>query len=462
MLAQLNIKPCSPGCRVLAGLTWVSPNASLDRLDLNALERWTGPRAEKQVVPFDSLQHPDWYSREKHWHPWVPQNRDGLWWYRLAPDSTFQPLDEELEAEHLEELSTMVKILRIIYSCIQPEGPRPDNAYHINGLNLSIPHQQDHACRFMLSASGYIRWLKAHRQKDVDRCFRSRLTFQDKKHMQAWGLDLPGGVGVILDLTRDRREMNVGLYLQHNIPVYYPWTLSAAADSTLYHLSPSHLLSSDGDCNTSSIPSPQVDFFFQPTAPGMRGLAVAAQKLPPLTHQVVDFQGWIPRSIQRKAAQCCFQLFYFEEHLSDRGLTQSYIRVYHRFKPHHPNPEHLTTDVCVRERWKFDHAPPAGQFYDLTTQQLKLMEATTPAPVPSQVDPSWGLMIPPLEDTGSHGSAQSKEDNRASTHSEHGIRDVAVQVNLGSCSGLDARIQNFILRLPDNFHVPYDGGLWST
>ncbi|KAG2335615.1 hypothetical protein BDR05DRAFT_344298 [Suillus weaverae] len=464
MLAQSNIAPRRAGSRVLAGLTWVSPNASLDRLDLNALERWTGPMAEKPVVPFDSLQYPDWYAREKHWHPWVPRDQDKSWWHRLPYDNIFRPVDDEVGAK--QELLTMVKILGLIYRHIRPEGPRPDNAYLINDLNLSLPHPQDHARKFMLSAGGYIRWLKAHRQNDIDKCLKEHLTSQDVERMLAWRLDQPGGVGVILDLTRDQREMNIGLYLQHDIPIYYPWTLSAAADSALYRLSPSYLLSMDGE--TSSIPSPNIDFFFQPLLPGRRGLAVTAPKLPPLTHQVLDFQGWIPRSISGKARRRCFQLFYFEEHLLDEGLTQSYLRIYHRFRPNvSPKPEDFATDsmdVCIRERWKFGYAPPAGQFYDMAAHRLKIAEPATLMPVPTPVHPLWGLMIPPPshKDTECQGPVQSETDDPAAADSEQRVRDVVVQVDFGSHNGLDPQIQNFVLRLPDQFHVPHDGGLWSA
>ncbi|KAG1788282.1 hypothetical protein EV424DRAFT_1356202 [Suillus variegatus] len=464
MHAQLNIIPRQPASRTTAGLTWVSPNASLDRLDLlNALERWTGPSAEKPVIPFDSLRYPDWYAREKHWHPWIPRYQDGLWWHQLAPDHTFRPLNDEVGAK--QELSAMVKILGIIYKHIQPEGPRPDNAYLLQDLNLTLPHQQDHARRFMLSVSGYIRWLQAHRPYDVDGCLKKYLTSQDAERMLTWGLDQPGGVGVLLDLTRDQREMNIGLYLRHGIPVYYPWTLSAAADSALWGLSPSHLLSLDDDRETFSDTSPDVDFFFQPLLPGKRGLAVAASKLPPLTHQVVDFQGWTPRSVTRKVGQRCFQLFYFEELLADEGQTQTHLRIFHRFRPHvSPSPEHLATDVCVRERWKFDHAPPAGQFYSVATRQLKPAEPTTAMPVPSPVHPSWGLMIPPIshKDSWCRGPTQTRADNPAATDSERCMNNIVVRVDCGSYGGLDARMRNVVLRLPDQLRVPHDGGLWLT
>ncbi|KAG1860077.1 hypothetical protein F4604DRAFT_1684455 [Suillus subluteus] len=157
VLVQSNVASHHAGSYMLAGLTWVSPNASLNQFDLNALECWTGPMAEKPVVSFDSLQYLD-----------------------------------------------------------------------------CLPHPLENAYRFMLSASGYIQWLKAHHQNDIDKCLKECLTFQDVEHMLAWRLDQPGGVGIILDLTRDQREMNIRLYLQHNILVYYPWTLSAAGNSALY------------------------------------------------------------------------------------------------------------------------------------------------------------------------------------------------------------------------------------
>lgn len=459
MQAQLNIAPSHPDSRVFSGLMWVSPNASLDRLDFNALERWTGPRAENPVVLFDSLQYPDWYAQEKHWHPWVPHKQDGLWWHQIMPDSTFLPLDDEARAK--EDLLGMVKILGVVYRHIRPEGPRPDNAYGIDNINLSLPHTRDHACRFMLSASGYIRWLKAHRPGDMARCLTSR----DVELMQAWRLDQPGGVGVILDLTRDKREMNIGLYLQYNIPVYYPWTLSADTDGAFNHLSPSYLLSLDNYQEKSfSIPPKNFDVFFQPMLPGQRGLAVTAQKLPPLTHQVLDFQGWIPRSISGKAARSCFQLFYFEESLVDVGVAQSYLRIYHRFRPNVTlKPAHLTldpSDVCIRERWKFNHAPPAGQFYDTGTQQLKTTEPT-PMQAPSPTNPSWGLMIPPLAhtDIGCQLPARCEVGDLADSDPE---QEIIVQVDFGTYSGLDSQIQSVVLRFPNQLNLPYDGGLWRA
>ncbi|KAG1771567.1 hypothetical protein EV702DRAFT_1048920 [Suillus placidus] len=407
MLAQSNIAPRRAGSRVLAGLTWVSPNASLDRLDLNALERWTGPMAEKPVMPFDSLQYPDWYAREKHWHPWVPHNQDKLWWHRLPHDNIFRPVDDEVGAK--QELLTMVKILSLIYRHIRPEGPRPDNAYLINDLNLSLPHPQDHACRFMLSASGYIRWLKAHRQNDIDECLKEHLTSQDVERMLAWRLDQPGGVGVILDLTRDQREMNIGLYLQHDIPIYYPWTLSAAADTTVAR---------------------------------SEGLGCNCLKTTSLDTSGVGLSGLDTQTHLRQGAPI------FRLNVS-------------------PKPEDFATDsmdVCIRERWKFDYAPPAGQFYDMAAHRLKIAEPATLMPVPSLVHPLWGLMIPPPshKDTGCQGTVQSETDDPAAADSEQCMRDVVVQVDFGSHNGLDPQIQNFVLRLPDRFHVPHDGGLWSA
>ncbi|KAG2057190.1 hypothetical protein BDR06DRAFT_967402 [Suillus hirtellus] len=385
MQTQLNIAPSHPDSHVFSSLM----------LDFNALERWTGPRAENLVVPFDSLQYPNWYAQKKHWHPWIPHKQDGLWWHQIMPDSTFLPLDDEARAK--EDLLGMVKIL---------------------GVDVEL--------------------------------------------MQAWRLDQPGGLGVILDLTRDKREMNIGLYLQYNILVYYPWTLSAAADGAFYHLSPSYLLSLDNYQEAFSIPPMNFDFFFQPMLPGQRGLAMMAQELPPLTHQVLDFQGWIPRSISGKAARCCLQLFYFEERIVDVGVARSYLRIYHRFRPNVTlNPAHLTlnsSDVCIRERWKFNHAPHAGQFYDTATQQLKTAEPT-PMQVPLPINPSWGLMVPPLAHihTGCQVPAQSEVGDLADSDPEQFLQEIIVQVDFATHSGLDSQIQNFVLRFPNHLSVPYNG-----
>lgn len=83
------------------------------------------------------------------------------------PDITFLSLNDEARVK--EDLFGIVKILDVVYCYIRSEGPRSDNMYVINNINLSLPHPRDHAYRFMLSASGYIRWPKAHCSDDMAR-----------------------------------------------------------------------------------------------------------------------------------------------------------------------------------------------------------------------------------------------------------------------------------------------------
>ncbi|KAG2126331.1 uncharacterized protein EDB93DRAFT_1109699 [Suillus bovinus] len=441
----------STSCRVLAGLTWVSPNASLDRLDLNALHRWTGPRAERPVVMFDSMQSPDWYARTKHWHPWIPHNLAGFRWH---PGHGAPSLSWDDEAGAKQDLVLLVKILGAIYRDLRPEGPKPDNAYRISDLDISLPQSQDQARNFMLSTSGYIRWLLAHRYDDVVECMKARLTSQDLERMQAWRLDLPGGVGVILDLVRDRREMNIGLYVRHGIPVYYPWTVSAVDDPTLYCLSPSYLLSQPHKLET-SLPAPGVDFFFQPLIPGQQGSAMIAQKLPPLQHKVVDFEGWLPRSISKKTARLCFQSFYFEERWDQAQSGR--LRIYHRFrlnansKPRAAEPD--VRDDYIRERWKFCHAPPSGQFYDTSTQQLMTGKSSVMLAVqedhhsPVVILPSRPrhtevapMFLPPAH-TISPGNSVAEVQVPPAVDSDAKWKEVAITVEL------EGRMQTFVLRL---------------
>ncbi|KAJ8584372.1 hypothetical protein M405DRAFT_866276 [Rhizopogon salebrosus TDB-379] len=436
------------------GMTWVSPNACLDHLDYSAISRWTGPRAETPRKTFDSMQYPDWYCQEKHWHPWIPQVFPGLWWHPVNGDTSV-PLRDNEEAR--KDLLAMKQIMRIIDRHLRPEGPKPENPYRLEDLDLSLPESRDQARRFLLSTCGYIRWLQAHRHDEVVRC----LDAANLDRLCSWGLYQPGGIGVILDLVRDKREMNVWLYIQHDVPVYYPWTTAAATDATLYGLSPEFLLSQTHYLATYASSSRQ-DFVFQPELSPQLGSTITSQHLSPVTHKAVDFYGWLPRSLSRRAAKCCFQSFYFQEHISDTNLVQSqpqHLRIYYRCRLNAPatSPRVYpdSVDVYIRETWKFQCAPPPGQIYDPVTSQLQ-------NGVPSVMCSTPVLLLSssfPSQIQGKSEMTGACDDPVSDLNML--MEDVTIHVDWPGPTELEVQTHTFVLRLP-HLHMPSDDGAWLT
>lgn len=84
----------------------------------------------------------------------------------------------------------MVNILGSIYGHIQSEGPRPENMYLIKDLNPSLSGSRDHDCRFILSTSGYIKWLRAHHLDDMTKSLKEHLSSKNMEYMHLTSLPI--------------------------------------------------------------------------------------------------------------------------------------------------------------------------------------------------------------------------------------------------------------------------------
>ncbi|KAJ8592530.1 hypothetical protein M405DRAFT_812511 [Rhizopogon salebrosus TDB-379] len=101
------------------------------------------------------------------------------------------------------------------------------------------------------------------------------------------------------------------------------------------------------------------------------------------------------------------------------------------------------SQIYLRERWKFDYAPPPGQIYDPVSSHLQ-------NGVPSVMS-SMPVSLP---------SPRVPSDHQASDLNLL-MDDVTIHVNWPGPTGIEVQTHTFILRLP-RWYMPSDGGAWST
>lgn len=185
-----------------------------------------------------------------------------------------------------------------------------------------------HVQRGFLELLGAIRWIIAW-DNDIDtnlgyvKSDVARMGIDLEKKFADWHLRQPGGRGVLIDLARDWMEVNIALYVEHEIPVHYVWTPELQLDPRFRSLSPTFL----GVVGEGLLPRPlpnwveriseplvtthRTDQFLQlyypPCAPVRLSQAVKVQNF------VVDFEGWKPRNIFDAETKRYMTELWFEE-----------------------------------------------------------------------------------------------------------------------------------------------------
>ena len=222
-----------------------------------------------------------------------------------------------------------------------------------------------------------------------------------------WGLPQQGGRGVLVDLFRDWREINIPLYIDNRVPVHYIWTPDLQADPRFRSLSPTTL---DTCCptdavawayhsNPAAITSHLADQFLQLRYP-MDVPVVKIKAQSKMDNLVVDFEGWRAHpATKRQCHRYLKDLWYVE--VPTRSASR---RVFYRSRPrvnlydaynyvNAPAEESLT---IIREIWKFSCCPPPHYRYapPLATEREFIGNSTIPPDAPvSSLQP---LPTPPV------------------------------------------------------------------
>ena len=197
--------------------------------------------------------------------------------------------------------------------------------------------------------------------------------------------------GVLVDLERHWREINIPNLLQHKIPIAYPWSSALASIPCFTGLAPHVLTMYDQlrgalarDVHSSELQGLSSDFAV------MRRFDHYFQELHPegrpdsdvifndnWSYFMVDFQGWSRRQIQLRVACHYYLLFASSVGMED----ESNVVLFHRWEPlgnllvEQPSAMQDVEESGVvrgtgeiRDLHKYNHAPTDGSHVDLDGQ----------------------------------------------------------------------------------------------
>jgi hypothetical protein len=315
---------------------------------------------------------PDWYRRDTHWRTWIP-NAVPLSWYDMHSNSILnESIDtstgsgndhripsrfQQSTQKHLQDAYTILSSLqRRVRQDNRNDVPFPvPPAVHIENAvfhsRLLLFQHLRSIQRGFLEILGAIRWIAAwdddidanlgYVRKDVE-----AMGIDLDKRFSEWQLRLPGGRGVLVDLARDWRDINIALYVDHGIPVHYIWTKELQLDPRFRSLNPTFL----GAVAEGLLSQPLPDWVERPSTGKPLVTTHRADQFLQLYHPpravitlssgvqgskmqdfVVDFEGWKARRVYKEDKKKYMNELWYEE---TPGKSDGHVwsrRTFHRY-----------------------------------------------------------------------------------------------------------------------------------
>ena len=469
-------------CRLINGDLWVTLRSPAPNIPPEA-------KCYKDILPnnypssclqnglFAQMEwgtNPDWYRRDTHWRAWIPIPMPASWFdircggvcsdtqqesvgdrVVFHPDFKLAVLQDLRDASQI--LSRWHSRLRESLEWRAPGVLLPPSSADdvLDGSFASSSAMAQHLAtvqRHFLELLGALRWLMS-----IDDDMSANLSFVTKdlrmdiqQRLIEWDLPQAYGRGVLVDLSRDWREINIPLYIDNGIPVHYMWTPALQADPRFRSLSPTALnapcpthaaswaYSSDA---TPPITSHLCDQFLQLRYP-MDIPVDEARTQCKIDNFVVDFEGWKARSITNCQRQRYLSDLWYAE---VAGVPSHTRRVFYRNRPrvdyydaynylNAPAPENLT---IIREVWKFFCCPVP--FHSYLPPISKIEEYVGGYSIPSNA-PSWSLQPQPLPPVATGDPYADLEDDDeymdTSTHLQLATSAAVSTLDQGSSDGL--------------------------
>jgi hypothetical protein len=170
------------------------------------------------------------------------------------------------------------------------------------------------------------------------------------KRFSEWQLQLPGGRGVLIDLSRDWRDINIALYVDHGIPVHYIWTEELQLDPRFRSLNPTFL----GAFGEGLLHQPLPDWVERPSTgkplvttnradqflqlyypPRAVIKLLSGVKGSKMQDFVVDFEGWKARRVCNEDKKKYMKELWYEETLKKSDGHIWSRRTFHRYYRSH-------------------------------------------------------------------------------------------------------------------------------
>ncbi|PPR00669.1 hypothetical protein CVT26_012326 [Gymnopilus dilepis] len=400
--------------REIDGITWATLGGDIANLPTYITGRpvpqddATDPEGSKafrgRLRSMREVHLPDWYEPLFHWRafwPTDPMNTGEL--QKLFLDDSEVPSDPAYGPDTITPRPDVKGVYKDLYHRLNrvvedgglrviPTMPRhlspPSNPWDLDKPFRSMAAMQEAASEvklLLLEAMSWARWLQAvlpkvHRHKDF-------VTSEDEL-LRLCLLDLPSR-GVVVNLSKDWKEVNIRLWLEAGVPVYYPWRLEERVNPRFAKLSPILLstytseehvaldaVDPKGNWEVVARQTNEYDDFFQLKDPEYVSFYETFEVGPTTDFYIINFEGWSRRplylsleiSTYRNALHFMIDSDGFDNAVTfwrwrPRNLALA-LELPSRFDDLHDS--RRPTGV-IRELWKDSCAPRTGQTFDLDT-----------------------------------------------------------------------------------------------
>lgn len=203
-----------------------------------------------RILPIDSARDPDWYREDEQWAAWTPTSfllKQKPWYDQLE---TAVPVEERIDGWSMAEHQRQVckTDLTGVQSCIRfivefderlPCQAKIPPFFPLDRLAKVYPTQKmvqinaAKAKRSILHALAFLSWWTT-----VIVTWEKNLSDGAVSIISSLLSTVKGKRGVICDLERDWSTINLPLYIQHGIPLFYLWNFEARADNRFSRLNP--------------------------------------------------------------------------------------------------------------------------------------------------------------------------------------------------------------------------------
>lgn len=309
---------------------WISLNSSVDNVPEEAAHYEDDPampdigrEADEhgRFVEMEWGDRPGWHHLSIHWHGFIPVDRTGTaeaWYLQLGKPTNLTSYTSGQRSlasgVAIEMSSNIIDLDHLIRGTKEDDSlneadpiPKPFDTDQLHGLFATEREAYRiiaAAQRAMLDRIAYVRWWIT--------CLPSKRELiggMDLRDFEEAGYDKWEKRGVLLKLERDWEQVNIPTLLQHNVPIYYPWTDNLAKQPRFSRLDPAVLQAYHSfaieDMESDEIPlwtdifpqlaqfSPFLERISRPgTDKAGLGLTLASDE-----YFICDFRGWRKRPI---------------------------------------------------------------------------------------------------------------------------------------------------------------------
>ncbi|KAH7917493.1 hypothetical protein BV22DRAFT_1188121 [Leucogyrophana mollusca] len=335
-------------------------------------------------------RQPDWYRKDHHWQAFIPTTMAPIqprWFIELpdeVPSVTARGGGLSLRADVATVMENDIVDVTQLFRRVSQQYFRSDRIPKpqcIDGRKIyaSFPNtgaldaMVQEVKQEMLDCLAFLHWFASWNDDWIP-----ALDLQNQAICKVFGIG-QGSVGfrgVLVDLWKDWRTVNIPLWIEASVPVLFPWTSAEASHPRFYRLSPTHLKASnlamlpDHLVHASTVDPRQFDEFLQEIRPPRTPVFGQIFSKKATSIWALDFEGWKRRPID-KGEQARFTAAWYCREIVDEKYAVH--RTYYRYISR-PDPDYdamgtvaqtISDSSChSREQFRFGYSPPPGYYFD--------------------------------------------------------------------------------------------------